>query len=847
MSRVVALIRLAARDLRGGFTGLRIFLACIAIGVGAIVAVNSLSHSLEDGLARDGRVILGGDASFSLIHRELSPEEHTFLASRGNLSEVAMTRAMARNAAGDATLVDLKAVERGWPALGTAELEPPLAAADVFSVQDGVFGAAVDDALLERLHLKVGDALEIANLKLAIRARIVSEPDRLANGIGFSARVLISLDALRISGLVEPGALIRWTTRVVMGAAPPSAAAVNALLTDAKQNFPDAGWDARGRANVSPEFERDLDRFGEFLALVGLVSLVVGGVGVANAAGAFVERKRASLAILKAIGASGGAVVALALIEFFIVALVAVAIGLALGAATPFLVAAIAGAALPYPIAPSIYPKELALGALYGLMTALTFAIAPLGRAHDLPAAALFRDLVAERAWPRWRYALAALAGAAALAALTIFSSPQKTVAVIVVVATAAGLVALRLIASLAMFLARKTPRLPSVMARLAFANLHRPGAPTPSVVISLGLGLAVIVALALVDVNLRGQLKPLVDGGTPNFYFLDVRNSELGAFRNFLADAAPTARLAEAPMMRGRIVKIGDVAAADFQAKENAQWALEGDRGVTFSDEPPDGSTLVAGQWWAKDYNGPPLISLESEIADGLRLKIGDTITVNVLGRNVTARVANLRKVNWRTFAINFVLVYSPATFRGAPYSVLATAALPASATASDEMKLMRAAAQKFPLVSTIRVRDALEAVEALIAKLAEAIRAASSVALATSALTLAGALAANRSARIADAVVLKVLGATRKKLMAMYLIEYAMLGAATATFGVAAGTLAAYIVVVKVMNFDFQFDAAAALGAALAGLILTVALGVASSWRILGQKPAEALRSSW
>ena len=272
--RFVALIRFAARDLRGGFTGLRIFLACIAIGVGAIVAVNSLSHSLEDGLARDGRVILGGDASFSLIHRELSPEEESFLASRGNLNEVAMTRAMARNAAGDATLIDLKAVERGWPALGTAEFEPPLAAADIFAVQDGVFGAAVDDALLERLHLKVGDPLEIANLKLTIRARIVSEPDRLANGSAFPPASSFRSTPYAPAALLSPARLIRWTTRVVMGATPPSEAAVDSLLAEAKQKFPEAGWEARVRINVSPEFERDLDRFGEFLG--------AGGVGFAG-------------------------------------------------------------------------------------------------------------------------------------------------------------------------------------------------------------------------------------------------------------------------------------------------------------------------------------------------------------------------------------------------------------------------------------------------------------------------------------------------------------------------------------------------------------------------------------
>ena len=415
-----------------------------------------------------------------------------------------------------------------------------------------------------------------------------------------------------------------------------------------------------------------------------------------------------------------------------------------------------------------------------------------------------------------------------------------------VVVATATALAMLRIIALAAMALARRAPRARSVVWRMAIANLHRPGSPTPSVVISLGLGLAVLVALTLVDVNLRAQLRPGIEGETPNFYFLDVRSTEQAAFRDFLAKNAPGATLGEAPMMRGRIVKIGDVDAADFKAKENAAWVLEGDRGVTFADAPPKGSKLVAGEWWSKDYSGPPLVSLDSEIADGLGLKIGDSLTVNVLGRNVTAKIFNLRKVNWRTFAINFVMVFSPNTFKGAPHSVLVSAALAPNASTSAEIAIVKAAAKEFPGVSAVRVKEALEAVQALVGKLAQAIRAASSIALGASVLVLAGALAANRRARMADAVVLKILGATRGRLMLTFLIEYLTLGLATAAFGVGAGSLAAYVIVAEVMGFGFEFAGSSALGAAFAGLVLTVALGMTGAWRILGLKPAEFLRAS-
>ncbi len=840
----LALARLAFRDLRGGLAGLRIFLLCIALGVAAIVAVNSLARALQDGLARDGRIILGGDAAFSLIHRELSPEERAFLTRRGELSTIATMRAMARNDAGEASLVEVKAVDGAWPRLGQAVFEPAMAPGAALARRENRYGAAVEEALLDRLHLKVGDSFDLGAARIEVRAKLVFEPDRLAAGIGFGPRALISQDALSAAGLVQPGSLVRWTTRVLFnaGGAPPSEAALEAFVDQAKAAFPQAGWEIRTRSNVSPDFSRDLDRFGEFLALTGLISLVVGGVGVANAAQGFVERKRATLAILKALGASGGAVVALALIEFLAAALIGVGAGMAIGAATPFAVAALFGPVLPLPLAPAIYPSELALGALYGLLTAFAFAVAPLGRAHDVPVSQLFRNLVETRAArPRLRYLAAAALGGAALAGAAILASPERSVAIVVVVATALALVALRLVALAAMALARRAPRLPSVAWRMAIANLCRPGALTPSVVLSLGLGLAVLVALTLVDADLRGELQRATPGETPSFYFLDVRSADLAAFRRFLRLEAPQAKIVEAPMMRGRIVRIGDVAAEGFKAKESVAWVLEGDRGVTFADAPPEGSEIVAGRWWDADYSGPPLVSLEAGVAEGLGLKIGDRITLNVLGRDVTATIYNLRQVNWRSLAINFVFVFSPHTFEGAPYTVLVTAALP---SAVGESALMRAAARDFPSVATVRVRDALDTIEALTAKLALAIPSASGLALASSVLVLASALAANRRARILDAVILKILGATRARLMATFLIEYAALGAATAAFGVAAGTLAAYVVVVEIMGFDFVFAPEPAFAAAGAGLALTVGLGMIGAWRILGQKPAAFLR---
>jgi putative ABC transport system permease protein len=839
--------RFALRDLRGGLAGLRIFLVCIALGVAAIVGVESLAKALADGLGAQGRVILGGDASFSLIHRRLSPQEQAFLEHYGALSTIATMRAMARTESGDAALVEVKAVEPSWPMIGAAAFEPSMSPAQALAENDGVYSAAAEETLLARLHLEIGDTFRLGGAKFILRAVLVSEPDRLAVGVGLGPRVLILQTALNATGLVQPGSLVRWTTRVVMGGpgGAPDQAAVKALIDKANKAFPQAGWETRTRLNVSPDFTRDLDRFAEFLTLAGLLSLVVGGVGVANAAQGFVDRKRTTLAILKAIGATGTSVVLLAMVEFGVVALAGALAGAAIGAAIPFAVNRLFADIIPIPLAPSVDPLLMLLGLAYGLLTALAFSIPPLGRAHDLPVTTLIRDLAEERQGrPRARYLITAALGAAAPIVLAVATSAQPTIAIAVAVATLAALVALRLVALGIAFAARHARASRLVELRMALAAIHRPGALTASVVLSLGLGLTALVALTLVDFNMRNELSQTQPGVTPSFFFLDLRSSQAAAFLGFLRSEAPGAKVSEVPMMRGRFVDIAGTPVARVKASDKVAWALEGDRGVTFSAKPPEGSEVVAGTWWPADYAGPPLVSMEKEVADGLGLKVGDTVVVNVLGRNVAAKVANLRKVNWRSYAINFVLVYSPNTFRGAPYSELVSAALPPGDGPDKEVALLRAAAHDFPTVASVRVRDALETVERLVAKLALAIRAATCVALLTSVLVLAGALAANRRARLADAMILKILGATRSRLTAMFLMEYAMLGGATAVFGVGAGALTAYLVVTRIMFSDFVFDWPSALAAAAGGLLFTVGLGMIGAWRILGQKPAAFLR---
>ncbi len=851
-------LKLAWRDLRGGLRGFGVFIACLALGVAAIASVTSVARGVGEGLSREGRRILGGDAAFSLIHREASPAERGYLASKGAVSVMATMRAMANAGDKGSALVEVKAVDASYPTVGEVKSEPQLPLPQLLAARDGGFGALVDPLILGRLDLKAGDILKVGETNFVITGTILSEPDKVAAGVGLGPRLLMSEAALRQTGLVQPGSLIRWTYRIDMSAAASPAgagdgAALAALEADAKRVMPEAGWEVRTRANADPRFSRNIDRFSQFLTLVGLTALLVGGVGVANAVRRFVDAKRMDFATLKALGAPGSQVVAIHLVEVMLVALIGIAIGVVAGASLPYILSNALSDSLPLPLVPTIAWTELGIAALYGLVTALVFALLPLGQAHDTPVSALFRDVVdADNRRPRRVYLAAFGIALAFMIGITILFAYDARIAAIYIAVIAAAFVMLRGVGSAIMRTAAAMPRSKWPSLRMAVANMHRPGALTPALVLSLGLGVALLSALSFIDASLTRALTQNLPERAPSFFFLDIPSARTAEFDAFAERQSPGSAIERVPLMRGRVVSLNGVPAEQVKAADRFSWVLEGDRGITYSAELPKDSRLVSGEWWAPDHRGQALVSFDHELATGLGLKIGDEITVNVLGRNITARLANTRKVEWRNLGINFVMLFSPNSFAGAPHTHLATLTLPdaaktqnATQTTMQDAQMLRALGRDFPSVTAVRVKDALDAANELVGRLTLAIRAASGIAVTASLLVLAGALAAGQRARLYDAMILKTLGATRSRILGAYGLEYALTGLVAAIFGLLAGAAAGWAVTTQAMNIEFAFAPTAAMLLAGATVFIAVVFGLAGTLRILSKKPASYLRS--
>ncbi|MBX9453866.1 MAG: ABC transporter permease [Mesorhizobium sp.] len=838
-------VRFSLREMRGGLSGFLIFITCIALGVAAIGGINSVARAITVGVESQGRELLGGDIRFQLIHREVDERERAFLDELGEVAHSANMRSMARLADGsDQTLVEVKAVDGLYPLYGAFVAEPALPLDDILAESDGVYGAAAADILFDRLGLSIGDRVSLGNAEFELRAQVVSEPDAISDGFGLAPRLLVSLDGLRASGLIQPGSLVEHAYKVKLPE-PTSEAALRQIAERATEAFPEAGWSIRSRTNAAPALSSNVERFSQFLTLVGLTALVVGGVGVANAVRAYLDSKRGVIATFKSLGASGRFVFTVYLVQILAIAGIGIAVGLVLGALMPLAASAMLSSVLPVPAAGGLYPGALGLAALFGVLVTLAFALLPLGRARDVPATALFREMGFDpRGLPRLVYVFATLAVAVALAALAVWTSTDRRIAIIFVGAAIVAFLVLRLVASLVQWLARHSPRVRSTALRLAIGNIHRPGALTPSVVLSLGLGLTLLVSLALIDGNLRRQIAGNLPEQAPNFFFVDIQSGDVDAFADLVQAESPDGKLIRVPMLRGRVMALNDVDVRELQVPPEGAWVLRGDRGITYARNVPENSTLTAGEWWPDGYEGEPLVSFAAQEAGELGLKLGDTVTVNVLGRNITARIANLRKVQWESLGINFVMVFSPNTFAGAPHSWLATLA-DEQATSADEARLLNAVTRAFPGVTSVRVKDALEIVNTIVAQLAVAIRAAAAIALVASVLVLSGALAAGNRARVHDAVVLKTLGATRRTLIQAFSLEYTIIGLATALFALLAGGAAAWFVVSRIMTLPSAFLPEVAVSTVVIALVLTVGFGLIGTWRVLGHKAAPVLRN--
>lgn len=831
--------RIARRELRGGLRGFYVFLACLALGVAAIAAVGSVRESIEAGLTREGAALLGGDAEMTLTYRFASDEERAWMEGVSEaLSEVVDFRSMVavrHDGETERGLTQVKAVDDAYPLYGQVVLDPPMPLEQAIAGN----GAVMERVLADRLGLEPGDSFRLGTADYTLSAVLLREPDGAGAGFGLGPRLILRKAALEPSGLLAPGTLYEVKYRLKL----PPGHDIAALERAAESRFADRGVRWRDARNGAPGMTRFVDRMASFLVLVGLAGLAVGGVGVSAAVRAYIDGKTEVVAILKTLGAEGSTILAVYLMQIGALAGLGIAIGLGLGALLPLAAGPFLAAQLPVPAEFTVHAGPLAEAALYGVLTALLFTLWPLARTEEMRAAALFRDASGRvRAWPRLRYVAATLGLAAALIGTAAWFSGVPKLAFWAAAGILGALGLLVLAAAALRRIARAAARARALRGRtalrLALGAVGGPGGETASVVLSLGLGLSILAAIGQIDSNLRGAIQQELPERAPSYFVVDIQPGQLEGFLARLGRDPGVSRVETAPMLRGVLTRINGRPAREVAGDH---WVVRGDRGVTYADRPPENTVVTDGLWWPSGYDGPPQVSFAREEAGEIGLKLGDEITVNILGRDITATVTSFREVDFSTAGIGFVMTMDPAAVQGAPHTHIATI----YAEPSAEAAILRDLASAYPNITAIRIKDALDRVAEVLSGLAAAIAYGASATLVTGVIVLIGAAAAGQRARVFEAAVLKTVGAVRGQILAYFALRSAMLGAAAGTVAILAGGVAGWAVMRFVMEGEYRFEPVSALAIVLGGALATLLAGLAFAWRPLAARPARVLRA--
>ncbi len=840
MSLAVA-TKIARRELRGGLRGFRIFLACLILGVAAIAAVGSVREAISTGLEREGATILGGDAEIELTYRFAAPEERAWMdANATAVTEIVDFRSMAVFGTGDAperALTQVKAIDDLYPLYGTVELDPALPLAEALAGDGGRPGAVMDPILVDRLGMAVGDLFKLGATEFVLTARILNEPDAGAGGFALGPRTMVQTAALEGSGLIQPGTLFETEYKMRL----PDTADLDALSAEAEGDFNGARW--RDRRNGAPGVQEFVDRLSSFLVLVGLAGLAVGGVGISAAVRSYLERKTAVIATLKTLGAETRTIFQTYFIQIGVLTVVGLGIGLALGAALPIALAPVLEDRLPVPATFTLHLRPLAEAALYGTLAALIFTLWPLAKVEDVRAATLFRDgAVAGGSRPRWLwFAVTALLFIALVGtAATLSGLWQLTfgAAVGLLGAFALLVLAARGVRSLAKYLAARRALRGRSALRLAFGAVGGPGGEALSVILSLGLGLTVLAAVGQIDSNLRGAIARDLPEVAPAFFMVDIQPDQIEPLTAGLTANPAVSNVESAPMLRGIITEINGQPAREVAGDH---WVLQGDRGVTYSDRPVEGTNITHGAWWPEGYDGPAQISFATEEALEMGLKLGDALTVNILGRDITAEITSFREVDFSTAGIGFILSINPGALRGAPHSFISTV----YAAPEAEAAILRDTSNAYPNITSIRVKDAIDRVTDVLAGIAAAITYGALATLITGGIVLIGAAAAGVYARTYEAAVLKTVGASRGTILRSFAARSALLGAAAGAVAIFAGALAGWGVMTFVMDLEYTFEPVSALLIVTGGVLATLVTGLLFAWGPLAARPARVLRA--
>ena len=848
MKTFILALKHATRELVGGIKDFRAFVLCLMLGVGAITAASSTNININSGLNKNAQEFLGGDIQLRLSYREINESEYEAIKNVGKIGKQISMKSMGKSNNRDSenpqktSLISLKAVDNAYPLYSSLKLNLNTDVRDSLRLQNNKWGAIIDPALRYRLGISIGDDLKIGDTIFEVRNFISKEPDRTVNFSATGPRVIISIKALKETGLIQKGSLITYIYNLKLN----DVSKAKEYAEYLSETLSETEWRIRVPQNAIAGISAFVRSVTTFLTLVGLATLLVGSIGINNASRAYLHKRTENIAIMKCLGASKKQILINYGSQMAVLGLIGTLLGLVIGATTPFLTENFIEELLPINVNTIIHVDLLINAAAYGLICTALSTLIPLLRAGDTKPINLLTRLENKKYndLPKL-YIVAFLILIISSVVFIVISSPTPLITIYFLLGSLCTFILLYLAGKICIKLASEaSPLLKGLPTfRLAINNIHRPGNSTISVIVSLGLGVSILIAILLIQKNLSYQIEDELPETLPSMFFIDIQPKDGQSFKANTENHLGVKSVTMAPVVRGRINKINGRAANIENVDKSAQWALRSERGLSFSNVAPAGTVITEGKkWWPSDYQGSNLLSIEEKLANGMGLKIGDTITINILGKDVKATVFNLRRVRWQSGRLNFALIFSSNSISQAPHTYVASL----DASPEYEEAIRETINREHPNVTIIAVRESLELVANSLVALTRAISISIGVAIIASVLVLSSAIAANNDKRIYDSVIMKVLGASRKTIFSAYTIEFVTLGLIAAFISLLIGTAGAFLTIFFIMELEWSFHPILAIKTILASVAILLFSGFSGIWYSLSQKPADALRAS-
>ena len=834
-------LKLSLRELKGSFNEFKIVMISIFLGVFIITAVGSLSKNLIYEINNKSSELLGGDFELSTTYQEFPIKIKKWLEKNGKTSQIVELRTMVtsnQSVGVKRRIVELKAVDQNWPLIGIPIIVPNKSINKSLKMNNynNNNGALIDASLKKQLEIQVGDVLQLGKTKIQISGIIKKEPDRMFSFATFGSRLLISKATLKASGLVIPGSLVKYKIKFI-----PYNKKID--LSFLKKFVHGTNISIKNIKNSTTNFNSFIEKTSLFISLVGLITLLISGVGISNGVKGYLIKKIKNIAIFKTLGAQNSTVFKIYFFQIIFIFLISIIPALIAGISIPFLLKTIISDSFLSSFEPFIFLEPIIISFLFGLIVCILFTIIPIAKTYEIKPIQLLR-LSAHHSLNNYSKKISALILILifALCFLIFKLTNDLKLSVYIFGVVLISFLILKGMTNLLFLSFRKLKFKIGSLLEIARKSLIRPDTFAKSIVISFSIGLALLITLNIIEESLDYKISNTINKQAPNYFLIDIQPNQINQVKAMTSKFIGEDSLNAQPMLRGRVTSINNIKVENLKINKDVNWVLKRDRAFSWSNKAPKNVKIISGKWWPQDYTGPLLLSIGDKVAKGLNVKIGDKIEVNILGRNFEAEIFNTREIIWQNMDINFIFILSKSKIQNAPHSWIAT-----TTTANKEMNntLIEKIVSNFSNISSVSVEETYVAIKSILNLLITIVNSIALVTLLSGVIVLAGILNVSKKDKLYEVAILKILGASPKKIIFLWLQEFLIIGLMASLISILIGMSVSFILVTYIFQIDYNFNYITLITLSLIVPFLITIVSFLKMLKLIYSKPLDVLRA--